>query len=297
MRIGIIGGGAVGLLTAAYFSKNYDVTIYTRRHEQAEQLCTYGVTVICGDEQTTHRVNAKPFVRETEEDVLFLAVKQYDLTNILKTRIHMLQANAIVFLQNGMGHVSYLPHLPHDHIALAVVEHGALKLDDTTVSHTGVGQTKWSVWKGDKETFSFLSSTSSRFAFQYVAHWETMLLEKLMVNIAINPLTALLRVPNGMLVTHEPYRQAMKQLFCEVASIFQLDQRERIWQHIETVCHQTAANRSSMLRDIEAGRRTELDAILRYVIEHAHKQHISAPITTFLYALVKGKELEGEKKK
>ncbi|MBB6175898.1 2-dehydropantoate 2-reductase [Anoxybacillus tengchongensis] len=297
MRIGIIGGGAVGLLAAAYFSKKYDVTIYTRRYEQAEQLRTHGLTVIYGNERTTHRVHAEPFVRAIEEDVLFLAVKQYDVTNILNTRIHMLQANAIMFLQNGMGHVPYLPHLPQKHIALAVVEHGALKIDDTTVSHTGIGRTKWSIWRGEKETFSFLSEVDARFLFEYVDDWETMLIEKLMVNVCINPLTALLGVPNGMLVTHVPYRQAMEQLFHEVASIFQLEQQERIWRHIQTVCEQTAANRSSMLRDIEAGRRTELDAILGYVIERANERHVPAPISTLLYALVKGRELEGEKKK
>lgn len=121
-----------------------------------------------------------------------------------------------------------------------------------------------------------------------------MLIEKLMVNVAINPLTALLQVPNGMLVTHAPYRQAMEQLFHEVTSIFQIEQRERIWKHIETVCQQTAANRSSMLCDIEAGRMTELDAILGYVIERANERCVPAPISTFLYALMKGKQLEGE---
>lgn len=295
MRIGIIGGGAVGLLMAAYFSNHYDVTVYTRRQEQAEQLCAHGLTVICGDERTTHRVHAEPFVRETNVDVLFIAVKQYDLTNILKTNMHMLRADAVMFLQNGMGYVSHLPHMPHHHIALAVVEHGAFKIDDTTVSHTGVGKTKWSVWRGEQHAFSFLLRTSSRFPFQYVDDWETMLLEKLMVNVLINPLTALLRVPNGMLVAHDPYRQAMEQLFHEVASILHIEQRERIWQHVQTVCQQTAANRSSMLCDIESGRRTEIDAILAYVIERANEQHISAPISTFLYTLVKGKELEGGK--
>jgi 2-dehydropantoate 2-reductase len=34
MEIGIIGSGAVGLLSAAYLSKNHDVTLYTRRKEQ-----------------------------------------------------------------------------------------------------------------------------------------------------------------------------------------------------------------------------------------------------------------------
>ena len=295
MRIGIVGGGAVGLLTAAYMSQSAHVTIYTRRHEQAEKLCANGLTVICGDEKTTHRVQATPFVCETNDDVLFMAVKQYDLASILTTHVHMLQANAIIFLQNGMGHIRYVSRLPHEHIALAVVEHGALKVDDTTVVHTGVGQTKWSVWRGEQHAFSFLLRTSSRFPFQYVDDWETMLLEKLMVNVLINPLTALLRVPNGMLAAHDPYRQAMEQLFHEVASIFHIEQRERIWQHVQTICRQTAANRSSMLRDIESGRRTEIDAILAYVIERANEQHIPAPISTFLYSLVKGKELEGGK--
>ncbi|GIW49671.1 MAG: hypothetical protein KatS3mg080_0282 [Anoxybacillus sp.] len=101
MRIGIVGGGAIGLLTAAYFCSDHDVTIYTRRNEQAKELCTHGLTVICGNERTTHRVHAEPFVREIEEEMLFIAVKQYDLANILQTRIHMLQATRLCFYKTA----------------------------------------------------------------------------------------------------------------------------------------------------------------------------------------------------
>ncbi|CAM5275748.1 hypothetical protein BSAF29S_05212 [Bacillus safensis subsp. safensis] len=35
MNIGIIGGGAIGLLCASYLSQHHDITVLTRRKEQA----------------------------------------------------------------------------------------------------------------------------------------------------------------------------------------------------------------------------------------------------------------------
>jgi 2-dehydropantoate 2-reductase len=47
-----------------------------------------------------------------------------------------------------------------------------------------------------------------------------------------------------------------------------------------------------MLKDIEGGRKTEVDAILGFLIEEAEKQGKSSPLVSNFNYLVKGKEIE-----
>ena len=58
MRIGIIGGGAIGLLFANYLSEKHDVTIYTRTQEQAELLNRDGLNFIVDGQVQTKKVKA-----------------------------------------------------------------------------------------------------------------------------------------------------------------------------------------------------------------------------------------------
>jgi 2-dehydropantoate 2-reductase len=61
-------------------------------------------------------------------------------------------------------------------------------------------------------------------------------------------------------------------------------------EQVLKICKNTANNRSSMLKDIEAGRLTEIEAILGYLLDEAAKQKKHAPQIETLYYLIKGKE-------
>lgn len=45
-----------------------------------------------------------------------------------------------------------------------------------------------------------------------------------------------------------------------------------------------------MLKDIEEGRETEIDAILGYILKEAEMKKMSAPYTESLYCQIKGRE-------
>ena len=45
MKIGIFGGGALGLLFAGYLGRLFDVTLIVRRDSQVSSLLTNGVTI------------------------------------------------------------------------------------------------------------------------------------------------------------------------------------------------------------------------------------------------------------
>jgi len=113
-----------------------------------------------------------------------------------------------------------------------------------------------------------------------------------LINCAINPLTALTRRRNGELLETAALRQLAGQVAEEVYLVGQavginwgeFDPR----QAVEEVCQATATNQSSMLQDVLAGRRTEVEYITGAVAEAAARHGATAPLCQCMTALVEG---------
>ncbi|HEU5139996.1 MAG TPA: 2-dehydropantoate 2-reductase [Bacillales bacterium] len=289
MNVAIIGGGSIGLLFTYYFTKKVENTVlYVRREDQAELLNRSGLKLY--REGTLREVKVKTKVLQEEEkikaDLVVIAVKQYDLAELaetVKTRIS--EQAQLLFVQNGMGHVSIMKTLPQDHIYVGVVDHGALKIAEHKVEHSGEGTVKLAAFRGDSDAAApiFDQLAESRFPIEVQEDWYQLLAEKLLVNAVINPLTALYHVENGRLLTNDYFHQNMKNLFDEAFHVLCLEDKEKSWNNVKDVCNQTARNRSSMLRDIETGRQTEIDAISGYLLERADRKACSVPLTKFVY--------------
>jgi 2-dehydropantoate 2-reductase len=114
---------------------------------------------------------------------------------------------------------------------------------------------------------------------------------KLVINAAINPLTALLRVPNGVLLERPAAREMMKALACESARVAAAENVELPFADpvaaAEEVARKTAGNRSSMLQDILRGAPTEIDAICGAVVQAAQRHKIDTPANWAAWKLVK----------
>jgi 2-dehydropantoate 2-reductase len=297
MKIGIIGAGAIGLLFSYYLSEKNQVTIYTRSKIQAELIHSKGVCLM--DEGTTKiaHVEAMPFEHWTGSDELtIITVKQYHLPSILPVlndRVN--DQGSLLFLQNGMGHLKWLSELNARRIYLGSVEHGAARVNEYTVSHNGYGVTKSAAYRGKKDHLELVvSSTPANFPITLENDYQRILLTKLIVNCIINPLTATFQVTNGTLVRNPYFYQIVRSLFEEIANILNIHNREEQFANVLSVCEKTAANQSSMLKDIAAGRETEVDAILGYVLEEANRKIMQAPLTRNYYNLIKGKEFKEE---
>lgn len=105
-----------------------------------------------------------------------------------------------------------------------------------------------------------------------------------------HPLTALLRVKNGELVTNDAYKKYMRNVFEEAETILGLADREKAWNKVCEVCRLTEKNHSSMLVDIMAGRRTEADAIIGYIVKEAESRGLPAVHLPFLHRGIKALE-------
>lgn len=114
---------------------------------------------------------------------------------------------------------------------------------------------------------------------------------KLIINAAINPLTALLQVPNGELLNHPWARKAMNALAREAAEVAQAEQVNLPFTNpieaVEEVARKTAQNLSSMFQDVRRGAPTEIDSICGAVTEYGEMHGISTPYNRSCWQLVR----------
>jgi 2-dehydropantoate 2-reductase len=114
---------------------------------------------------------------------------------------------------------------------------------------------------------------------------------KLVINAAINPLTALLRVPNGELLQRPGARELMGLAAHEAAAVgiaqgLRLPFDDPI-AAAEDVARRTAANHSSMYQDVQRGRPTEIDAICGAVMQVGEQVGVATPVNRMLWLLVR----------
>ena len=114
--------------------------------------------------------------------------------------------------------------------------------------------------------------------------------EKLLINVGINPLTALLRVPNGALPELPEAWDLAVAAAAEALAVaraaglnLDVDPEARLRQ----VCTATAANRSSMLQDILAGRPTEIEALNAQVAARGRALGVPTPVNDLLTQLLR----------
>ncbi|MEH7345120.1 2-dehydropantoate 2-reductase [Bacillus sp. JJ1532] len=295
MKIAIIGGGSLGLLFAHYLNEFHHVCLYVRSMEQEFTLSSEGLIFEKNEQKIVHSINTAKFSAwEGNEDLTILAVKQYHLPDILQriADIAPCYKGSFLFLQNGMGHIKLLDSIQANNVYIGSVEHGAKKESLNHVIHTGNGITRIAIYKG--QSLNLMNEIANqyvdRFPFVTEKDYESMLVKKLIVNSVINPLTAVLNVRNGELLDNPYYNKLFEQMFNEISSILYMENKDETLSHLENVCRKTAANRSSMLQDLDGNRPTEVDAILGYVLEKAGDIGVHAPLTEFFYHSIKGKE-------
>ncbi|MFC0558712.1 2-dehydropantoate 2-reductase [Halalkalibacter alkalisediminis] len=302
MRIVIIGSGSIGMLVTFYLTKKgHRISLLTNRQEQARVLNEKGIHLIIHDnERESVKVSADTFKdlqANGSIDLLILAVKSHQVKDVL-AKLNQLHINirAILFLQNGMAHTELLSTLEIPEVAVAVVEHGAIRENDFTVLHTGIGRLKWSyVCEGQGRIKDLLSkSTQLHFDISYDMQWINVLEQKLIVNACVNPLTGLLDIKNGELVKNDYCLSMMKMIFKEVMMILNFKQENDMWNHVKDVCLKTAENYSSMLLDLKYNRKTEIDSIIGYLVRRAKEQNQEVTILPFLLQGILAKETKVE---
>jgi 2-dehydropantoate 2-reductase len=301
MRIVIVGPGAIGLLLYALLQRTKeDVWLLDKDRERARRLAREGFRLSgCVDmriEET--RITADPTTLK-DADLWLVCVKSYDTRSAVKGFAGSVRKEASVCsFQNGLGNLEVLEErFGAERVLAGVTQMGATRLEENAVRFCGEGETVFgrldqALSVGLKDLRALF--VRARLPVRISRDVTGVLWSKLILNAGINALTAVLRVPNGVLLEHEGARRLMREAAREA---FKVARRKRIKllyddpvTRAESVCEATADNCSSMLADVLAGRRTEIDAINGAIVRYGENLNVKIPINAMLLDIVKSLE-------
>lgn len=299
-RIAVLGGGSLGLLLAGKLkASGCDCELWTRTSEQALLLNSRGLTIEDQDGNGACRVNIRALSLEqaktSENGIVLVAVKQTAFTPELLGRLSEIVpvGGTLALFQNGVGHRQLLSRaLPGRNLVMAITTEGALRVDGTTVRHTGKGETTLGEEEIETSALRFAERLLKQAGFTVLLSKQLgeAILRKLLVNAVINPLTAILRIRNGELTESPDRLDAMKALFQEtfgILSLYGLENERGLWNNVLKVCSDTRLNESSMLQDVLARRETEVEFINGAICRMAEEKGQAAPWNKAVTALVK----------
>lgn len=279
----IVGDGAIGLLLSYFLGSKHKVYVLTRKSPNKERFYT-------SRSQVAEKINAH-FISLSElpsypkfNNVLF-TVKSFQVKPAFaQVKSHLSAQCAVVLSHNGMGNVEELIKELNNRQPLyfLTTSMAALKIDHFSVKHTGEGQ---SFIGGYNEAAHNTALAINRIfdsvpGLNVTQDIHRLRFEKLLVNIAINPLTALYNVKNGQLCAPQYSSQIMNLLFegCQIAkaqglTISLVEALNKAY-HVMTL---TAENHSSMHQDVIHNRPTEIMSICGYISEQGRRYSIKTP--------------------
>lgn len=293
-KVLILGTGALGTLFAARLSASGNaVTVLGTWQSALDALNRDGAGLLTAEgDEIRFPVRATDNPADCgEPEMALVLVKAWQTEQAAQKLSACLPASALaVTFQNGLGNREILAGaLGEARVVLGVCTYGATLLGPGLARFGGEGVLSLEARGRSGEVAGLLRGAG--FRVDILPDATALVWGKLVINAAINPLTALLRVPNGELLQRPVARLLMSALAKEAAAVaaasgVQLPFEDPV-SAAEQVARRTAANCSSMLQDVKRGARTEIDAICGAVARAAQAQGISAPVNQVVWQLVK----------
>lgn len=284
-----IGQGAVGLLVASHLPPQ-SIALKLRAPRTSVASTLKYELVGATDEQKHGSSIELPIVsaHQSAPELMIAALKAYDIPAFVAEYRNTKwgeQPPLLLLSYNGIlsDEDQLYANLP---MAFMLTTHGAYRTGNRLI-HAGMGAT----WLATSAALSnqrvwqqFVATLTATFApvtvlnndeLRYRRWW------KLAINCLINPLTAIHNVTNGELLAPRfaARLSELAQEFCQLAEheglMFNVAQ---ILADVRTVATATAANRSSMLADVQAQRRTEIEALNGFLVQQAKRHQLAVPL-------------------
>ncbi|MDQ5986119.1 MAG: 2-dehydropantoate 2-reductase [Syntrophus sp. SKADARSKE-3] len=294
-RVYIIGAGAVG---AAYASIIYDkdpaCISFIACGERFERLRRDGVVV-----------NGKTYpipVQNSEDsypaaDLIIVTVKHHHLDQAIREMKSGVGTNTLIIsLLNGIDSEERIAAVYGEEKILyaTVVGIDALR-EGNNVVYTKQGK----IFFGEKQNFVIskrVRRVADFFNLMGIVHEipEDMLRTlwwKFMINVGINQASAALKGSYGVFQTSPEARKLMESAMQEVIALARKlaidlsDQDIEKWYTVLATL--SPAGKTSMLQDVEAGRKTELEMLAGKVIELGRRHGVPTPVNEYLFNIIK----------
>jgi 2-dehydropantoate 2-reductase len=304
MRIAVVGAGQMGsIYGAAAFRNGHEVTFVDSAREVVDAINARGLRIDRQGGPTDElRIPATtdPSQVGAPVDIVLVLVKGWATSEAADSiRPIVGPATAVVTLQNGLGNEEVLrAAFPDRSVVIGVSVHTVVTVETAHYAHTGVRDTQ--LGPSSDPSGSAAARVAAAFAgpdfpVEVMSEHEVRTAQwaKFVLNCASLPTAALTRLRTDALRDEPLPFATMDDLTRETTGIaraagFDLDPEERV--AFQRELFRTAGGRASMLGDVLAGRRTEIDTINGAALRHAERLGVEAPLNRVMYNLVKGLE-------
>ena len=311
MRIAILGTGSLGGVIAGCLSDTGADLVCVSRGGTAEVLES-GLTIFTPEGAVEMIPGERYALIDSEKgpldeamcnscDVVIISGKA-DSTSTLSSIAEDIvsESGFVVSVQNGLGNTGVIAsRVGWERLLGGSTTHSAWRDGEGGVHWTGRGSLSLGKMDGSNPnpTESEFVSLLDEAGLNPI--WSSDILaeiwKKLMINVAINPICAIAGVRNGALLeipelwiqSIEAMREAESVARASGIELGRID----IEDYLKKVVISTADNRVSMLQDLMAGRKTEIDVICGAVISKGQEFGVKTPRNEVLLALVRGIEM------
>jgi 2-dehydropantoate 2-reductase len=299
-KILILGAGAVGLSLAAKLSGVCEVLAVTRE-PYARAVTSEGLILTGAWGSGTFWFPCSATVPEDSVfDYILITSKSHDTDTICRQYASTLHNRPVVSLQNGLGNEQLIAHYT-DRVIGGVVLTGFVRTGVREINVTAnAGPLQIGLFpEGVDDNLCRLAVLMEKAGIPAEAtdRIQGHIWSKNLINCCLNPLSALMEVPYGLLREPEAWG-IIDQITRE---IFTLAEREGIilpWGNPEcylaylhgTLIPMMAKHRSSMLQDFQHGHATEIDYLNGAIVTCAHRHNMPAPVNACLSDLIRFRE-------
>ena len=204
-----------------------------------------------------------------------------------------LKGARFILLMNGMGNSEVFMQLdlPKSSVLEGITSMGVRFAEEGRVELKGMGKTIFEHRTSDADR-NFLEQRFSEkgFEIEFAKNFREHQYNKLFVNAVINPITALTRQKNSIVLS-PALKSTVQGVVAEAVNVAAAEgivrTEKEVTDLVYSVAVKTSANTSSMLQDVLKGRKTEIEAINGYIIRRALENGIEVPVNEALYGLVK----------
>lgn len=303
MKICIIGAGAMGSVYGGLLAEaGNEVFFLDVFKEHIDSINEYGLWMegssgeryIKGIEATSH----------SEEvgivDLAIVFVKSTITDCAIKQNKDVIGENTIVLtLQNGLGNIEKLETVvTREQIITGTTSHGAILLGPGRIKHAGHGTTVIGELGGAVtqriQQIAQVFEHAKLDPIQISTNIMGTIWDKVLVNVGINPLTALTGLKNGQLLDYPEMEWILENAVKEAEKVAKVAGVVLMTPDPVNNCREvakvTSENISSMLADVNNKRRTEISNINGAIVKLGKRHNISTPINEVLTNLILLKE-------
>jgi len=300
-RVCVAGAGVIGSLFAAHLARVAEVSALTRREEHAASLRERGLRVSGRAEFSVRLVWAATSPAELPEpELVIVACKGTDLEAMAERLAGHWPTAMLMTVQNGIGADEIVGGYGQWPLLVAVTFMSGTRRDDAQVEYvldtaTWVGPARGTT-VADAERVAGLIASSGLKA-EALEDLRPALWSKLIFNASVNTVAALTGLPHdehfARLERPEDLGHLVRGLIDEgkaVAAASGVELRDDPWEMNVLATRRGSAHFPSMLEDMEAHRRTEIDLITGSLVRAARRHGVAVPLHETMERLIKAKE-------